>query len=359
MTYIKNFIQSLQEGGLGPLGANAWIRAAVIVVVALIAAKVVNFVLTRVISKWTQKSTTTLDDRLIALLRRPVFWSVVFAGAWMAVSQLPLAATWSTLILRLLKTMAIVLWSVFAARTTAVLLEALSKLEGSASFVEPRTLALFENVAKILLFGAAVYFLFLSWGIDVGAWLATAGVLGLVLGLAAKDTLSNLFAGLFILADAPYQVGDFINLDSGERGRVEQIGLRSTRLLTRDDIQITVPNSVIAQAKIINETGGPWQKERVRVKVGAAYGTEIARVREVLLKIARDNDYVVEEPEPRVRMRALGSSSLDFELLCWIDEPVLRGRALDSLYEAVYTGFQEAGIEIPYPKQDVYLKKVD
>ena len=156
-------------------------------------------------------------------------------------------------------------------------------------------------------------------------------------------------------ADAPYKVGDFINLDTGERGRVTQVGLRSTRLLTRDDVEITIPNAVIANAKIVNESGGPWQKERIRIKVGVAYGSDLQAARAVLLEAAAEHSDVCAEPAPRVRFRAFGDSGLDHELLCWIDEPVLCGRVTDALNTAVYDKLNVAGIEIPYPKRDIYL----
>lgn len=335
---------------------NVWLQAVTIIALAIIVAKIVDFVITRFISVWAKKSESELDDRLIATLHRPIFVSVVLIGLWLAIVRLPFDERLINNGIKILKTIGILMWVMFASRAVAILLEALGRLEGRSSFIEARTVALFKNVAKMILIGGAVYFLLLSWGIDVGAWMVSAGVLGLVLGLAAKDSLANLFAGLFILADAPYEEGDFINLDSGDRGQVTKIGLRSTRLLTRDDIEITVPNSVIANAKIVNETGGPWKKERVRVKVGAGYGCDVAHVRTVLDRIAAENQYVAEHPEPRVRLRALGDSALQFELLCWIDEPVLRGRTLDSLYEAVYNRFREEGIEIPFPKRDVYLQ---
>ncbi|MFQ5525684.1 MAG: mechanosensitive ion channel family protein [Thermoanaerobaculia bacterium] len=348
-------MQEFFETAIPVIRDNVWLQAAAILVVAVMAAKIVDFLIIRFISAWTKKSETDVDDRLIEALHRPIFVSVVLIGLGYALLRLPLDARLANTGIKILKSIAVLLWALFASRAVEIVLEALGRLEGRASFIESRTVALFKNVGKIILIGGAVYFLLLSWGVDVGGWMVSAGVLGLVLGLAAKDTLSNLFSGLFILADAPYKEGDFINLDTGERGQVTQIGLRSTRLLTRDDVEITVPNAVIANAKIINETGGPWDKERVRVRVGAAYGSEVAHVRKVLAGVAADNEYLLEHPEPRVRMRGLGESSLDFELLGWIREPVLRGRALDSLYEAVYTRFREENIEIPYPKRDVYL----
>ena len=127
-------------------------------------------------------------------------------------------------------------------------------------------------------------------------------------------------------------------------------------LLTRDDIEITVPNAVIANAKIVNESGGPWTKERLRVKVSAAYGCDVDEVRETLFSVASDNPDVVAHPEPRVRLRALGDYGLDFELLGWISEPVYRGRVLDALYTEVYKRFEARGIEIPFPTTNIIMR---
>ena len=129
-------------------------------------------------------------------------------------------------------------------------------------------------------------------------------------------------------------------------------------MMTRDDIEITVPNSVMGNTMIINESGGPHEKYRIRVKVGVAYGSDIDLVRDVLMDIALNDEDVCEEPEPRVRLRQFGGSSLDFELLCWVEQPVLRGRVLDTLNCKIYKRFAEENIEIPYSKHDVYIKQM-
>ena len=98
--------------------------------------------------------------------------------------------------------------------------------------------------------------------------------------------MANLFSGIFIVADATYKIGDYIVIDSGERGMVTNLGMRSTRLVTRDDVEVTIPNAVIANAKIVNESGGPWEKERIRVPVGVAYGTDTRKVDGILREIA-------------------------------------------------------------------------
>ena len=128
-------------------------------------------------------------------------------------------------------------------------------------------------------------------------------------------------------------------------------------MLTRDDIEITIPNSTVANSKIINESGGPSPKHRLRIPVGIAYRSDIDRFRKVLLEVVGQNEYACREPEPRVRFRAFGDFSLNFELLCWIENPGDRGLAQDSLNTAIYKALDQAGIEIPFPQRDVYIKR--
>jgi small-conductance mechanosensitive channel len=226
------------------------------------------------------------------------------------------------------------------------------------TWIESRTLPLFDNLAKLVIVGGALYSLLEVWNLDVGPWLASAGIIGIAIGFAAKDSLANLFGGLFVIVDSPYKLGDFIILDTGERGRVTRIGLRSTRLLTRDDIEIILPNAQIANAKIVNETGGPSEKERVTLTVGVAYGSDVDQVRKALEECAVAVDHVVDDPAPRVRFTSFGDSALIFRLQCWINEPVLRGQCMDALHTAVYKRFNADGIIIPFPQQDVYIKKM-
>jgi small-conductance mechanosensitive channel len=190
------------------------------------------------------------------------------------------------------------------------------------------------------------------------AWLASAGIAGIAIGFAAKDTLANLFSGVFILADGPYKIGDYVVLESGERGKITQIGIRSTRLLTRDDVEVTIPNAIMGNTRVVNESGGPHEKYRIRVQVAVAYGSDIDQVREVLMGIAASSEAICRDPEPRVRFRTFGASGLDFELLCWVENPELRGRVLDALNSAVYKRFMAEGIEIPYSKHDIYIKEM-
>jgi len=261
-------------------------------------------------------------------------------------------------VLGLLKTFIALLWAVALMRVGRILLEVVSGMVDKIKFIEPKTLPLFEMILKVVVVGGFFYFVCIAWNVPLTSWLASAGVIGIAVGFAAKDTLSNLFSGIFIVADTPYKVGDFVVLDNTIRGQVLEIGMRSTRLLTRDDIEVTVPNAVIANSQIVNQTGGPHEKMRVRVKVEAAYGSDIDMVEEVLLECVEGVEHLVEEPSPRVRFRSFGASGLVFELMAWIEKPVFRGRVLHALNGKVYKAFRLAGIEIPYSKQDVYVKEL-
>ena len=192
------------------------------------------------------------------------------------------------------------------------------------------------------------------FGIPVNAIFASAGIAGLAVAFAAKDTLSNLFGGVAIFMDRPFSTGDYIVLDDNERGEVVEIGLRSTRIQTRDDVMISIPNSILTNAKIVNQSS-PKPMFRVRVKIGVAYGSDINQVETILLDQVRSNSLAAQYPEPRVRFRNFGDSSLEFELLCWAKRPHDRGRLMHSLNTGIYNAFAEAGIEIPFPQRDGHL----
>ena len=337
------------------IGPNAYLQALVIAVVFIVFGKIADWILSRTIGKIASRSKTDVDDRLVSLIHQPVFMSFVLLGLGLATQRLGLPEPPQFITLGVLKTIAVVVWYNMLRQLTDVLVQT-ARRNRSSKLVQTGMLALIQNVAKVFLFALAIYFLFLAWDINVTAWVASAGIVGLALSFAARDTLSNLFAGVSIVMDAPYKTGDFIILDSGQRGIVTHIGLRSTRLLTRDDIEVTVPNGIIGNSIITNEAGGPSEKHRVRIAVGAAYGSDIDHVIATLAKVATDHDEICSNPAPRVRFRKFGESSLDFELLCWIDRPVDRGRLRHELGCGVYKAFAAAQIEIPFPQQDLHVR---
>ncbi len=333
-------------------------RQAAIVVGAILLALLVRVLFTRVVLAFTRKTATDVDTQIVCAIRGPVVWSIILAGLAWAHLEIEAPPPVDYVVYGLILTVVGILWAVAAMRVGHILLEVLSRRVDEVPWIEPKTLPLFDIILKAVVVGGFLYIACIAWNIPLTSWLTSAGIVGIAVGFAAKDTLANLFSGIFIIADAPYKIGDYVVLDNNIRGEVLEIGIRSTRLLTRDDVQVTVPNAVIGGAQIVNQTGGPHDKMRVRVKVSVAYGSDVDQVREVLLGCVEGVGNLCGDPVPRVRFREFGDSGLLFELLAWIDEPVYRGRVLDALNTNVYKAFAEAGIEIPYAKQDVYVKEL-
>jgi small-conductance mechanosensitive channel len=332
------------------------IRGGSVILISFIGASILVWLLFKVLHALTSRTRMALDDQVVVMLRAPIYYSLVMLGISAGLNLLEMPGHWYQFTIRCLHSIGVIIWMIFLIRLASMLLNKVASLTNSYRFVERRTLTLFDNLAKIVIFGAGTYAIFVIWEINLTAWIASAGIAGIAIGFAAKDTLSNLFAGVFILADTPYRIGDYIVLDNGSRGKVTNIGLRSTRILTRDDIEVTIPNSIIGNSMIINQSGGPYEKMRVRLKVGVAYGTDVERVKTILWEIADGEEQICSSPPPRVRFRSFGPSSLDFELLFWVDNPELYGRVLDATNTKIYITFLEEGIEIPYSKQDLYIK---
>ena len=336
--------------------ATPFLASLVIAITFYLLAIVLRSVIFWGLGQLANMTESLLDDDVLQYLRKPAFTSVLYFGLTLATNMAPLPFG-KQLIINILLSVIIGSWMRASILISTVLLDTLEQHD-RFSLVEIRTKPLFDLTAKILTILVGSYLLLLIWGINPLGWLASAGIVGIAIGFAAQDTLANVFSGFFIVADAPYRIGDYITLDTGERGLVSRIGLRSTRLLTRDDVEITIPNGVIASAKIVNESGGPYLKIRVPIAFGVAYGSDVDHVSEVVQTIAESHPSVCEQPQPMVRMRAFGASSLDFELLVWIEDPQYKGSISHDLFVEIYKAFGREDIEIPYSKQDLYLKEL-
>lgn len=197
-------------------------------------------------------------------------------------------------------------------------------------------------------------------GIQVLPLIAGLGIAGLAIGLAAKDTLSNMFAGIFIIIDKPFKLGDRIEIWNAPKntatwGDVIDIGLRSTKIRTTDNIVMVIPNSEIAKRDIINYSAMP-DGIRVRIPVGIAYEADLKKAEEVLLGIARKTKGVSEKPAPKVVVKNFGESTVDLELRVWIKDPRIRRRITSGIGGKIKKEFDAEGIEIPYPKRHIIVE---
>ena len=300
-----------------------------------------------------------IDDQVIDYTHKPVFYTVIAVGATELIRWFEVSNGIAEKFVFGLASLAIFFWALLVILLSKKLLQHSARRgRSSASLVQIQTLPLFENLAFLLVIIVGAYLLFSLWGVDMTAWLASAGIAGIAIGFAAKDSLANLISGVWILADGPYNIGDYVVLDGGERGRITHIGLRSTRMFTRDYTEVSIPNAVIGNAKIVNESAGINPKYRIRVPVGVAYGSDIDLVETTLLEVAGNSDLICDDPTPICRFRGFGPSSVDYEVMGWVEDPELRGRAVHFLNREVYQAFAKHGIEIPYAKQDLYIKSL-
>ena len=335
------------------------IQAVLCVIGSIVTAKLVDWIIIRVLSRLANQTISTIDDKIIQILHRPIYYSILFIGLYISVHFFPMPEVITFTFKGLFKTTAIIIWSFALFQSFGHFLSWYGEKDRDDSIIQVHTLPIIDNVGKVIIFMLAIYFIIVSWGYDVTGLLAGGAALSIILGFAAKDTVANLFSGFFIMADAPYKPGDYINLDGGERGYVKTIGLRSTRIMTRDDIEITLPNSLIANSKIINESGGPKENVRVRIDISVAYGSDIDKVRSLLTEISKASESVCKDPIPRVRFRSFGDSGLIFQLHLWIEKPEDRGRIVDEINSAIYKCFIDENIEIPFPQRTIHVKTPD
>jgi small-conductance mechanosensitive channel len=269
----------------------------------------------RMVAAFLSNGDSATVNRVIELLRYPVILTVSSIGVILALQTVGLGSQVIAIIADVIRTGLVATWTVLAYRLFVTFASRARESGEGVLLSNAHAAQLVGNVTAMVLLIVAAYTILVTWDINVSALVASAGILGIALSLAAQETLANLFAGVSILADRPYAVGDYIVLDSGERGEVTDIGLRSTRLRTRDDVGITIPNGLIARAKVVNEEGGSKTGCRLRLKVGIAYGSDIRRACRVLKDVGSRHGDVLEIPDPRVRLRQFGESSLDFEVL--------------------------------------------
>ena len=196
-------------------------------------------------------------------------------------------------------------------------------------------------------------------GVNVIPFVAGAGVMGVAVGFAAKDTLSNLIAGILLIIDRPFEIGDRIEVwsapaGSSSWGDVIDIGLRATRIKTTDNIVVIIPNNEIMTRDIVNYTIIS-SSIRVRVNIGIAYDADMAKAKALIIQAAQSADWIQSEPAPKVVVRDFGESSVALQLRVWIKDARKRMDTISYITDTVKTLFDENGIEIPYPKRDITI----
>ena len=216
--------------------------------------------------------------------------------------------------------------------------------------LEPSIRQLVENLFSVLTVTFAAVTVLSQFGFDVVSIVAGLGIVGIAVGFAAQSTLSNFIAGITLLIERPFRIGDWVTIN-GQDGKVVKIALRTTWLRTRDNIFTMIPNDNVASSEIINYSAEG--ATRLNIPVGIAYKESARAARDVIMPVLLAHSEVLQGPgmEPRVVVKTLGNSSVDLEVKIWItpDNLEVQPRIMADVLEKIKEALDEADIEIPFP----------
>jgi small-conductance mechanosensitive channel len=305
------------------------------------------------------RTASRIDDMVARLVQRTFVMSVIFWTIWrltyiwtMTVAADFVAAAW------------IVALSLPAGQFVVDLMTLVERrlVTRTATALDDTALPMINKVIRFLVIGLGVLLALQYLNVNVAPLMAGAGVAGLAVSLAARDTLSNLIAGVLLIIDRPFHVGDRIELwsaplETGTWGDVVEIGLRATTIRNPDNLIMVIPNNEIMRRDIVNYTAS-GSHIRLRIPIGIAFDADENLAKELILQAARETEGVKETPDPLVIVRSFGQSEVQLQLRVWIKQARERRAISDAITGRVRQLFQEHGVEIPYPKRDIYVRSV-
>ena len=326
---------------------------------AFLGRKAIKFIFSQIIQRLTRQTKTTLDDALLDAVAPPLYWLALVYAFQISLNRLDFI--FEKLDFDLDAFYFILFWmigSVVAWRLVSNLskwYENKIAATGEAGLGE-QVMPFMRRLLLIILAVILGIILLDYFNIEVGGVVATLGIGSLAIALAAQATLSDMISGFVIMLDRPFRIGDRIEMQElSTWGDVVDIGLRSTRIRTRDNRMVIVPNSVIGKSLIVNHSY-PDTEYRIQIHVGVAYGTDIEQARQIITDAVRQVEGVLPEHPVEALFLEFGDSALIFRIRWWLETYVDTRRMFDRVNTAIYQGLRGAGIEIPFPQQVVTYK---
>lgn len=371
--WIFNFLRDLLKDDL----LYRIILVAMVIVLSYFASKFWAFILKKIIKPFVSKTKTDLDDNILAASGSAIYRLSFLAGIFLSVEIFkdgikseskfvpkPLVEIYPFLdnlvaITEILLFIAlIIILLIVSFRYINVLLDWYShKIDASDNRnLSGSLIPLLKKVSKIILFALAVVIVLAKFNINISAFVVSLGVGSLAIALAAQETLSNMISGFIIMTDRPFRIGDRIRYAENQVGDVVDIGIRSTKILDFDNNIVIIPNNEIVKSRLVNITY-PNSLTRVVVEVGVAYGTDIKKVKEILLNIANEDPDCSKQIGPDVFFINFGASSLDFRLVARTDDYRNAWAMQCRLRERIYEEFNKHNIEIPFTQIVVHQSK--
>lgn len=333
---------------------GSWLFALFVILLSTTLARMVYWVILKTFKKLTAKTETHIDDMLIDILEKPLIMALMFCGIWFGLAFLHLPADTDAVISVIFEFVITLIVAWVLTRLVDVLInEYLRPLaEGSNNSLDDQILPILQKGAKVIIWAMALIICLNNAGYDVAALLAGLGIGGIALAMAAKDTIANVFGGLTILTDRPFNINDRIKI-SGYEGTVTDIGVRSTRLKTLEGRVVTIPNLKFAESPVENVSWEPARK--ITLELGLTYNTtpeQMQKAMQLLRDIAKMNADV--ESDPTLYFSSFGASSLNIQFVYYINKGADIPATQSAINFAILKQFNEAGLSFAFPTQTVY-----
>lgn len=329
----------------------------IVTVVTFLSLFLIRIFFLKFVHKWALKTKTKIDDIIIDSFKKPTILWCIAIGLYLGISFSNLSEKYIYYISKSIHIIIILSITIVIAN----LLTRISKNYIEESQISLPTTGLFYTIIKATIFVLGFLIILNLLGFTITPILTALGVGGLAVALALQDTLANLFAGIHILVEKSIRVGDFIRLETGQEGYVEDITWRTTRIRMLPNNMVVIPNSKLSQS-IVTNYFLPEKRMSLPIPVGVSYSSDPEKVEKILLEEAKkavgEIPGLLGEPEPIVRFTpGFGESSLNFTLICQVREFIDQFYAQHELRKRIFKRFKEEGIEIPFPHRTVYLRE--
>ncbi|MBN1539689.1 MAG: mechanosensitive ion channel family protein [Candidatus Thermoplasmatota archaeon] len=311
-----------------------------------------------VVVKISRRTKTEVDQQILGIITGPFFVVIILYGLIISLSQFDLNPRFLDILDKVYRAVTIILIAYIAVKVFKKVIMSYLKMvsKKTETQADDVLVPVLGKLATVVIWIVAIVLFLRVFGIDITVFIMGMGIAGLVIALAAQDTMSNFFAGLMILLDRPFKEGDWIDMD-GSTYQVRHIGLRSTRLFhTMSNQIVTMPNNRISDHMFSN-LSEPDFFGRKTVKVGVSYKQDPSKVGALLLEIVNTHpDTLVDKDhQPLYRFSAFGDSSLNFEVNFWVRDFNDQWRVASEIRERIYERFEKEGIEIPFPQRVVHM----
>ena len=335
------------------------ISLGILIGVLLLGRIVISFFLNRVFSRITRQTKNNLDNQILEALRVPLYLLAVTLALAAALGRLNfLPEDWNSWIKDGFFILYFLVGFTFAWRLVTHIFTWLGdevSLKTNATLDE-QLFPFFQRIVLILISAIGLITILSHFDINITAMVTTLGIGSLAVALAAQNALEDTISGFLIMIDRPYRIGDRIELlDLDTWGDVVDIGLRSTRIRTRDNRMVVVPNSLIGKSLVVNYAY-PNDQYRLQIHIGVAYGTDLEKARQVMVEAVQGVEGVLKDRSVEALFLEFGDSSLIFRVRWWLESYVDTRRMFDRVNTAIYKALNRENIQLPFPQMDVHLK---